>query len=205
MSIPTYTPGYPPDGSSLGQTKSVIRNNLDGTFQTLGIDHVNNNGQPGGKPAGYHTVIHSVPQGSNPAPVAGYGQLFSKTINSFTTDQALFWETGAGLIQQLTVNLTPSPAANGYTFLPGGLILQWGKINSTASSFQTLTFATSNIAFPNNCFGIWTQVYGNSGTPATSTGNVEIRQSTLTRTTFQWAFVTSSSQYTGFYWWALGN
>ena len=44
MSIPTYTQGYPPDGSSLGQTKSVIRNNLDGTFLTLAVDHVDNNG-----------------------------------------------------------------------------------------------------------------------------------------------------------------
>src|SRR5258706_888795 len=123
MSIPTYTPGYPPDGSSLGQTKSVIRNNLDGTFQTLGIDHVNNNGQPGGKPAGYHTVIHSVPQGSNPATVAGYGQLFAKTINSFTTVHALFWATGDGLLQQLTVILTPTTYAYGTTYYPRASLL----------------------------------------------------------------------------------
>ncbi len=50
MAIPIYTLGYPPDGSSLGQTKTTIRNNLDGTFLTLGGDHVNNNGQPGSIP-----------------------------------------------------------------------------------------------------------------------------------------------------------
>ena len=52
MSIPAFTPGYPPDGSSLGETKSVIRNNLDGTFLTLGVDHINNNGQPGSESSG---------------------------------------------------------------------------------------------------------------------------------------------------------
>jgi hypothetical protein len=76
MAIPTYTPGYPPDGSSLGQTKSTIRNNLDGTFETLAVDHVNNNGVPGSNPAGYHTIIHQVPQ-TNVDDCAGYNQIFS--------------------------------------------------------------------------------------------------------------------------------
>lgn len=126
MSIPTFTPGYPPDGSSLGQTKVVMRNNSDGTFQTLAVDHINNNGQPGGRPAGYHKVIHMVPQAGNPAAIPGYGQLFGKTVNSFTNDEALFYETGNGLVQQLTVNLTPLATTTGYTFIPGGIIVQWG-------------------------------------------------------------------------------
>jgi hypothetical protein len=89
MPIPAYTPGYPPDGSSLGQTKAVIRNNLDGTFQTLAVDHIDNNGNPGSQPAGYHTVIHQVPQTSvNTA--SGYNQIFSGfpgtlIVNGLTT------------------------------------------------------------------------------------------------------------------------
>ena len=150
MPIPTYTPGYPPDGSSLGQTKATIRNNLDGTFQTLAIDHIDNNGQPGSQPAGYHKVIHAVPQGSDPAAIVGYGQLYSKTINSFTTDQALFWETGGGLIQQLTANITPTAATNGSSFLPGGLIIQWGSA-AAATDGTTVNF---NVTFPTNLFSL---------------------------------------------------
>lgn len=153
MPIPTYTEGYPPDGSTLGETKSTIRDNLDGTFQTLGIDHVNNNGDTdnglSGKPAGYHNIVRVVPQGSNPGAVAGYGQLFSKTVNSYTNDQALFWETGGGLVQQLTVNLTPSTATNGYTFLPGGLIMQWGTNNQGNN-----TFVNFPIEFPTACLNV---------------------------------------------------
>src|ERR1700690_80686 len=111
--VAPYVRGYPPDGSSLGQTKSTLRNNLDGTFDTVAVDHINNNGQPGSKPAGYHNVVHMVPQGSDPGAVTGYGQLYSKTINDVTTDQALFWETGAGLVAQLTTNFAPVAEEDG--------------------------------------------------------------------------------------------
>jgi len=106
--------------------------------------------KPGSKPAGYHTVIHSVPQGGNPPAIAGYGQLYSKTINSFTSDQALFWETGTGLIQQLTANLTPTVATNGSSFLPGGIIIQWGS-GSAVADLTTISF---NVTFPNNLFSL---------------------------------------------------
>jgi hypothetical protein len=201
MAIPTYTPGYPPDGSSLGQTKSTMRNNLDGTFETLAVDHIDNNGQPGSKPAGYHKVVHMVPQASNPAPVTNFGQLYSKTINSFTTDQALFWETGAGLIQQLTTNLTPLATNSGYTFLPGGIIVQWGRVTSTNSTF---TLQNYNITFPNACFCVFAQIYG-TGTEPSGAGTIDIRFSQVLAASFQWCMITQSDKYTGFFWVAIGN
>src|SRR5271170_7448536 len=185
MPIPSYTPGYPPDGSSLGQTKASIRNNLDGTFQTLSVDHINNNGQPGSNPAGYHNVIHVVPQGSNPGAVTGFGQLFSKTVNSFTSDEALFWETGSGLVQQLTVNLTPSATTNGYTFLPGGIIMQWGQ-STSSSATQTVTFP---VAFPTNCFNV--QVTNTSSSTTASGSNV-LYSSGFSKTGFTFKYAGSS-------------
>lgn len=203
MPIPTYTPGYPPDGSSLGQTKSTIRDNLDGTFQTLGVDHINNNGQPGSKPAGYHNVIHVVAQGADPAPVASYGQLYSKTVNSFTTDQALFWETGAGIIQQLTTNILPTATSltNGYTFLPGGIIIQWGQQTVTASSTTPLLFATGgkNVTFPNNCFNVSvTGLRSNSGGDG-----IFVLSGSVSATGF--TFRNGSSSITQAFWIAIGN
>jgi len=196
MPIPSYTPGYPPDGSSLGQTKASIRNNLDGTFQTLSVDHINNNGQPGSNPAGYHNVIHVVPQGSNPGAVTGFGQLFSKTVNSFTSDEALFWETGSGLVQQLTVNLTPSATTNGYTFLPGGIIMQWGQ-STSSSATQTVTFP---VAFPTNCFNV--QVTNTSSSTTASGSNV-LYSSGFSKTGFTFKYAGSSIN--GFFWFAIGN
>lgn len=153
MAIPSFTQGYPPDGTSLGQTKTTIRDNLDGTFLTLAVDHINNNGLPGAKPAGYHKVIHMVPQAGNPVAVAGYGQLYARTITSVNNDQALFYETGGGRIAQLTMNINPVAADNGYTFLPGGVLIQWGLVNNPGNA-GTVTFSTANIAFPTACFNV---------------------------------------------------
>lgn len=168
MPIPTYTPGYPPDGSTLGQTKSTVRNNLDGTFQTLAVDHVNNNGQPGAKPAGYHTVIHQVPQ-ATVSTVAGYNQVFSGVpgtliVNGVTTkaipsngDQQLYSLTGGGVLSQLTGF---SAAAKGYVWV-GGLLIQWGADTATSGG-NIVNYA---VTFPNNVFSVTCTVYNSGGTP----------------------------------------
>ncbi len=157
MPIPTYTPGYPPDGSSLGQTKSTIRNNLDGTFQTLAVDHVNNNGQPGGNPAGYHTLIHQVRQ-SNVSTASGYNQVFSGTpgtliVNGVTTpfipangDDQLYSLNSAGVLSQLTGRLS---SGNGYAWI-GGILLQWGTF-SMGSNIHSQGVSYP-VAFPNTVF-----------------------------------------------------
>jgi len=157
MPIPTYTPGYPPDGSSLGQTKSTIRNNLDGTFQTLGIDHVNNNGSPGTNPAGYHTVIHQVTQ-TSVATIAGVNQVFSGvpgtlvvdgTTTSFVpnnSDTQLYALTAGGALAQLTGYY---PTGNGYAWA-GGILFQWGTF--TMGSDIHSQAVNYPIPFPKNVF-----------------------------------------------------
>jgi hypothetical protein len=156
MPIPTYTPGYPPDGTSLGQTKATIRNNLDGTFQTVAVDHVNNNGQPGSQPAGYHTIVHEVTQ-TNVTTVTGYNQIFSGVpgtlvVNAVTTptipansDTQLYALTGAGILAQLTGY---SASGNGYAW-SGGILIQWGS-----GSFSNGNSVPFPINFPNNCFQV---------------------------------------------------
>lgn len=186
MPIPTYTPGYPPDGSSLGQTKSTIRNNLDGTFQTLAIDHIDNNGQPGSQPAGYHKSIHMVPQGTFTS-TPNYGQLYCKTVTAYSTDQALFWTSGAGRTAQMTVPITLALGTNGTTFLPGGLLLQWG----TGSGIVTFPRAfAGSVAFP-------TPIVTFSPTGVSTSGVVPIVKN-ITLSGFE---VTIAS---GFTWMAIG-
>jgi len=197
MSIPAFTQGYPPDGSSLGQTKSVIRDNLDGTFLTLGVDHINNNGQPGSLPAGYHNAIHMVNR-TEPATVAATGELWCTKANDGYADDTLFFQkTGGGLKTQLSRNIAPSATANGYTFLPGGLILQWGS--STAVQSSATNVITFPIAFTVNVFSVQaTVVTDDNSTIRFSLLNA----ATLTNfTTTQ----TNSSHFTRLYWLAIGN
>jgi len=205
MPIPTYTPGYPPDGSSLGQTKSTLRNNLDGTFDTIGIDHVNNNGQPGSQPAGYHTVVHQVSQ-TSVSTVSGYNQIFSGVpgtlvVNSITTaaipsggDTQLYSLSGAGVLSQLTGS---SRTTNGYVWV-GGLLFQWGFVMNPGSS-GTVSFNSPNVNFPNNCFNVQLTLRRDGSSSAASI-YVNGLQGT---SSFNYAGDTAGS--TGLFWTAIGN
>jgi len=190
MAIPTFTPGYPPDNSSLGQTKSTVRNNLDGTFQTLNIDHVNNNGQPGSQPAGYHTIIHEVSQ-TNVTTVANYNQIFSGVpgtliVNGVTTrafpaggDTQLYSLSGTGILSQLTGQNIATP---GYLII-GRILIQWGSFANDPSGSNPITFsppfsadpyfAIANSTAPLATFKSFIKVINQSATGATVTLGVQ--------------------------------
>ncbi len=203
MPIPTYTPGYPPDGSSLGQTKATIRNNLDGTFETLAIDHINNNGQPGSQPAGYHTIIHQVPQ-ATVSTVTGYNQVFSGVpgtliVNGVTTpaipsngDQQLYSLTGSGGLSQLTGN---HAASNGYCWI-GGILIQWGVTTASTGSIGV----TFPVAFPNNAFNVQATPLRTFGTFTT---NFSVTGLVVSGFTINNA--NSSATSLAYYWLAIGN
>jgi len=191
MSIQPFNLGYPKNGTSLGSSKVPIRNNIDGTFLTLSVDHQNaNEANPG-----YHTDIHMVPEASNPAAVPGIGQLYSNTVGS---DQQLFYESGLGVISQITNNVTPTTGNNGYTYLPGGLIIQWGVTAGSFGSTVAVLFTTSNIDFPNNVFNI--QITARGTTPGTC---ASILASSVATTGF--TINNSNSAPNGYYWFAIGN
>lgn len=166
----------------------------------IAVDHVGFNS--GSTPGGYHKVVHFNNQGSDPGVVAGVGQLYTKTASA---DQQLFYESGNGVITQLTGPNAPSSNTNGYTWLPGNILLQWGIVNTTSSS-GTVTFATSNISFPNNCFCIQTTAKYNSAvaTPGNQ-ANYAPDTHSVTNLSFNWTLVTSSGSWRGFYWVAIGN
>ena len=188
----------PAPGDVIANSQSILLANSQYLQTSVGIDH-NFTNNTATSQDGYHKVIHFVNQGADPAPATNAGELYTKTYAE-TGEQELFFQTPSGVVSQLTGS---DQATNGYAWF-GGLLVQWGQITSTSSSFTTLTFSTANIAFPNNCFAIFTQPYG-SGTEPSSQATVEIRKSTISKTSFQWCYVTNSSQYTGFFWVAIGN
>ena len=209
MPIPTYTPGYPPDGSSLGQTKSTMRNNLDGTFQTLAVDHIDNNGSPGSKPAGYHTIIHQVSQTSVNT-VANYNQVFSGipgtlVVNGTTTsaipsngDTELYSLSKNGVLSQLTGN---NAGFNGFVWV-GGLLFQWGTINATSGNPTVNLAATPNVVFPNNLFNVQVTRQHNATSPGSSFG-FWVNTAGLSPSGFQ---IISNDGHTWSYnWFAIGN
>jgi hypothetical protein len=173
----SYQPGVPTGSVPLNQDYLNLQTNFSQINTQFLVDHVPLTSTSGTPPNGYHTAVHLVPvstTASNPpnnqpingyTATTGYGQVLNAQINDgINTDEALFFLSGGNRLMQLTRNFVPVAATNGYTFLPGGLILQWGIKTVTASSTTPLLFATNNIAFPTSCFNVSvTGIRANSG------------------------------------------
>lgn len=138
-----YQPGIPTGSVGLNQDYLNVQENFGSLNTQWLVDHVPLTDTSGTPPNGYHTFVHLVPfstpttnppnnypivTGVNgPNATAGYGQLFGATVNDGqATDSSLYYLSGGGLLTQLTRNIQPLAATNGYTYLPGGLLLQWG-------------------------------------------------------------------------------
>lgn len=164
----TYQPGIPTGSVPLDQDYQNLQTNFQQLDTQFRINHVpfsNTSGTPPSGINGYHTRVSLVPAPSVPTPTAGFGQLFSQTINDgISNDQALFWETGNALNLQLTNNFSPvfnqsqpdgTNSIAGYTFLAGGIILIWGlqhQIPSNGTVRITFPLIGGVAAFPHNCF-----------------------------------------------------
>lgn len=74
-----------------------------------------------------------------------------------------------------STNPTPLALSNGYTYLPSGLILQWGQYSQAAGS--TVAFS---IPFPNVCIQVIT---GNYATAVVNVGASAFNQNNFTLTT----------------------
>lgn len=205
MAIPTFTPGYPPDGSSLGETKATIRDNLDGSFQVFSVDHQDQNEIS----AGTHTKVSLKNTTGTTTPTlppgilgAGFETLYSQPAGSPPLGPVgeVFYSRGGAAGIQLTGPGIPLAAVNGYTFMAGGILVQWGKVNSTSNG--TVTYTTANLAFPNSVFTILTQPFYTGSAPS-GEATVAIKQNT--NVSFDWKFVTNSGAYAGFFWFAIGR
>ena len=208
----TFNPNVPTGLVPLNQDYNNLRLNNQQLDASFAINHfafsdgTTNNGKhnfvqfvnrlviPPGLSSGEETMYSKV--------AAGQGELFFTRGNSGTEIQL----TGPGV---------PLANTNGYTFLPGGILIQWGFVNGSNGSDNhfnngntgTVTFVTSNINFPNNCWSVWfTVVYNtNTGSSPSSEATVTYDLKTISKTKFDWKILTNSSQYTRFYWFAIGN
>lgn len=158
----TYRPLIPTGTVPLNTDYTNLQENFQQANTVVGIDHsaldISTNEM------GYHKSIHMIPQASI-TNTPGFGQLYSNTVNSYSVDQALFWDTGNGNQNiQLTSNFLPTASTipfpnNGYSFLPGtpgsGIIIQWGYIQNVTANPQTVTYASIGcLAFPNNTLNV---------------------------------------------------
>lgn len=93
--------------------------------------------------------------------------------------------------------LPQSVASNGYTRLPGGLILQWGVGTATNTADTTITFPTAFAVTP---YAVVATGIHNVGNPASSGVNPEC--AIVSVSTF---VARNTAGFDGFYWIAIGK
>lgn len=216
----TYQPGIPTGTVNLDVDYLNIQNNFQQLDTSFGIDHLpfsNNSAQNG-----YHTSIHFNPVSTtatnppNNQPINGYtttpgfGQLFSAQINDgINTDEALYFLSGSNRLTQLTRNFAPILGTGGRTFLPGGIIMQWGQVTGLSSGITTATVNYSSftnvIAFPNSCFFMNGTPFYTGSAPSSTSSFADVWFRLISRTQFRFTFNTNSNATDGFMWFALGN
>lgn len=147
--MPSYQPGIPTGLVPLNQDYKNIQDNFTTLDSTYLVDHVPLTTAPGPS-IGFHKAIHLVPQ-APPAVVPGFGELYVQTVNDgFSVGQQLWYQfqntVPVTINFPLTRNIQPLGAATGYTFLPGGMFMQWGTGSTSTvgtnfpKSFPTAVF-----------------------------------------------------------------
>ena len=193
----------PNSGQNLDQTRDQIRNNIQALKDSLAVNH----GDLDKAFTGKHRMTNFYPISSatlKPTTTASEVALYN---DSSVTGQ--IWLCPPNTLQgdkkvQLTAgDVTDANFAqsSGWTFLPGGLLMQWGKITNAASGNFTYL-----VPFSLPAFSISFTPYWSSG--SAPSGNVtyflDEKNQVPSATKFFW-IRSGSTSYSGFYWIAIGK
>lgn len=192
----SFTPNIPVSGQSLGQTRQAILDNFAILRSSLAVDHVDVNASGNGK----HKYVHFTDQSSSiPSTAANELVLFNKLVSGAA--RIFLRQPNNGTQIQMT-GRDPTVSINGETFLPGGLLMKWGRVTGLSGSWptsdQTLSYSS---AFPTATLAVFTSFIG-----PTSSSSGDITINAINAANFHWQFSGSSStSFGGFYWLALGD
>ncbi len=196
----TYTPNVPNSGESLGFTRDLIRGNFQVLNTAFSVNHValSTSGQ------GKHKFVE-MPNGGFPSGLIGnQGTIYCKSSGG----AQMFYTQGAfGKEYQLTrANADPlefptfgtnsgydTNETGGWTFLPGGMLFQYG-LRISAGTSGLITFPTD---FTNPPYSITVSLYSNAA------GRTVVVDTATPPTKSEFKFITSISGQ-GIFWTAIG-
>ena len=141
------------------------------------------------------------------AAIAGLAPLASPTFSGVpTAPTPAYGDNSAKLattafVQNALLSADQSLASNGYVTLPGGVIIQWGVVNSTTSSPET-HYTPFPIQFPNACFNVVVTLKQSGPLQSPSTG---VASGSVGPDPTRSGFTgTSGGSALGYYWQAIG-
>lgn len=186
----TYDPNIPSGTDLISVSQGQIQQNFQAINTAWNVNHEEFNLANAGK----HPFVEFPIQSADPGGAVSEWTLFSKT-NVAGNNELFYKRDNEATAYQLS-GTNPTRATKGTTFLPGGLLLQWGA-EATVADNQVYTF---NVAFTAAPYSIsLTGVRSNTQSRSlwVSSGSV---------TTSQFAIRTDSggAALTPVYWMAIG-
>lgn len=133
----SYNPNIPTGLVNLDVDYQNLKNNFSQLDTTYGVNHVKYSTVPNNGKHTFIEMINSVPSGL----AANEGTLYTK-LNGSKSDLYYTPDNSGNEYQLSNVdasNFGSFSSSNGWTFLPGGLILQYGAHNN-ASTTGTITY-----------------------------------------------------------------
>ena len=189
-----YKNNIPQPNDNLDISQPDILANFAQLDTTMGVNHYDfsdltvNNGK--------HKFLQMPEEGAAPATAANEGGLYTKEASGITN---LFWrQESSGTEIQMT-NLSTNSAAKGHTFLPGGLLLQWGLQGGSSSSSVAVTY---DIAFSSAPYCVNVTPVRAASSPGSDT-MVVVVTSSVTTSGFTIGNLGSHTM-VGWYWMAIG-
>lgn len=188
MSFP-FNPNIPNANNAPKNDQPLMQQNNQTLNTALQIDHYfNNTGKDG-----THKQITLTNEGA-PGLGTGNGVLFANLANGQSWP---FWQNGAAG-SPFQIFGASSTVANGYSTLPGGIIIQWGSITGAPiANNQAVGFP---LTFPTAVFSITLGPASNS----TSDKTISIKTGTVGTGGFN-VSCSGSSSFQTLYWLAIGN
>ena len=132
MPLYIYTNDIPFEDNSPSDDQPDMKVNTNSISSILNVDMIGFNDVNGG----YHDQLTFIQQGSNPGSAATQYRQYSKSVGG--ASELFVQKDGTATPIQLTRGV-PVLTDGGYTYLPGGLLMQWKNVAIPATS-GTFTF-----------------------------------------------------------------
>ena len=136
-----YQANIPQPNNLLSQSQDDILNNFQAIQTLIGINHVNFGAADQGK----HKWLSLPEQAATPPAGSAFGAtelgLYNAVYGFTAKDELYINKTNQTTVVQvpmtasiLSTNSAPAAGAQGWSYLPSGLIIKWGNMNGTGST-----------------------------------------------------------------------
>lgn len=140
-----YTNNIPTASQFISVSQPLIKANFQELDTYTQVDHVALNATN----QGTHNKVSFNQQTVDPGVAGTFTELYTKLVPAVTGKPRLFIQNIDGIYQLSGVN--PVSAASGYTWLPGGILMQWRTTTCASGSVITFPVAFSGVPYSIQC------------------------------------------------------